>query len=76
MTEQYFKTDLGELYCADTWDLLKEIPKKSVDLIIADPPYLEYRDARTRKDEWSVERRWRSLFRMLSEVLKLSLIHI
>ena len=71
MVEMYFKTDLGELYCADTWDLLKEIPKKkSVDLIIADPPYLEYRDARTRKDEWSVERRWRSLFRMLSEVLK------
>lgn len=70
MAEPYFKTDLGELYCGDAWHLLRELPKRSVDLIIADPPYVEYRDVRTHSDEWSVEREWEPLFRMLSEVLK------
>jgi len=70
MAEPYFKTDLGELYCGDAWQLLRELPKKSVDLIIVDPPYVEYRDVRTNSDEWSVEREWEPLFRGISEALK------
>jgi len=44
MTEPYFKTDLGELYCEDSWQLLRELAKTRVYLLIAVPPYLEYRD--------------------------------
>ena len=66
----YFETQLGKLLCGDAWQLLKELPKRSVDLIIADPPYLEYRDTRTQGDEWSLRRRWRTLFRLLADVLK------
>ena len=28
MAEPYFKTDLGELYCGDAWQLLREFPNK------------------------------------------------
>jgi len=66
----YFRTDLGELYCGDAWQLLRELPGKSVDLIIADPPYVEYRDTRTQSDEWSLKRNWRVLFRLLADALK------
>lgn len=35
----YFETELGRLYCADCEEVMREIPNKSVDLILTDPPY-------------------------------------
>ena len=34
-----FSTQLGTLYNADCFDILKDMPDKSIDLIITDPPY-------------------------------------
>ena len=31
--------DLNEIYLGDAYKLIKEIPDKSVDLIVTDPPY-------------------------------------
>ena len=35
----FYKTDKCSLYLGDSFELLKEIPEKSVDMIFADPPY-------------------------------------
>ena len=35
----YYETELGVLYCGDCLEIMKEIPDKSVDLIICDLPY-------------------------------------
>ena len=35
----YFETALGKLYCGDCLEIMKEIPDKSVDLVLTDPPY-------------------------------------
>lgn len=32
--------ELDKIYCADSYKAIKEIPDKSVDLIVTDPPYL------------------------------------
>ena len=37
---RYFETENGVLYCGDSRELLKSFPAESVDLIIADPPYV------------------------------------
>ena len=34
-----FKDDTSQLYMGDSFDLLKNCPKESVDMIFADPPY-------------------------------------
>ena len=36
---KYFEIDSGILYCADVLEILPKFPSKSVDLVIADPPY-------------------------------------
>jgi len=43
---RYFETDNGILYCGDCLEVTKLILKKSIDLIIIDPPYL------TTKEKW------------------------
>jgi len=35
----YFETELGELYCGDCIEIMKDIPDGSVDLVLTDPPY-------------------------------------
>ena len=30
---------LNKITCGDSYELIKEIPDKSIDLIITDPPY-------------------------------------
>jgi DNA modification methylase len=35
----YLETQLGKLYCADCLEIMKELPDKSIDLILTDPPY-------------------------------------
>jgi len=36
---RYFETNNGILYCGDCLEIMKKFPKKSIDLVIADPPY-------------------------------------
>lgn len=33
------KMELNKIYCGDAYELIKEIPDNSIDLIITDPPY-------------------------------------
>ena len=37
--EPYYREKEGVLYCADCMDILPQIPKKSIDLVLTDPPY-------------------------------------
>ena len=34
------KYELNKIYCEDSYKAIKEIPDKSIDLIVTDPPYL------------------------------------
>jgi site-specific DNA-methyltransferase (cytosine-N4-specific) len=34
-----FQTKLGRVYCADSLELMKSLPSRSVDLVITSPPY-------------------------------------
>lgn len=44
--------ELNQIYCADCYEAIKQIPDKSVDLIVTDPPYLlETRGAGFNKTE-------------------------
>ena len=36
---EYYRTDLGVLYCGDCLEIMKLLLDKSVDLVITDPPY-------------------------------------
>jgi DNA modification methylase len=46
----YFETELGKLYCGDCLKILPQIPDKSIDLVLTDPPYgLSYRSNRGAK---------------------------
>ena len=47
----YFETELGKLYQGDCLEVMKEIPDKSVDLVLADPPYEI--DLQPRNKKWN-----------------------
>jgi DNA modification methylase len=36
---RYFETENGILYCGDCLEIMKKFPKKSIDLVVTDPPY-------------------------------------
>ena len=38
---RFFETENGILYNGDCLDVMKEMPKESIDLILTDPPYLK-----------------------------------
>ena len=37
--KEYYRTDLGVLYCGDCFDIIKNIEAGVVNLVITDPPY-------------------------------------
>ena len=39
MIEPFFKTNLGKLFHADSFDIMREMVTYSIDLVLADPPY-------------------------------------
>jgi DNA modification methylase len=39
MDEPYFSTERGQLFCADSLEILRSLPSDSVDLVITSPPY-------------------------------------
>ena len=47
----YFHTDNGVLLCGDCLEVMKEIPDKSIDLVVSSPPYdnLRYYSAKNEK---------------------------
>ncbi len=47
----FFQTNRGQLYHADCFNFLKDMPKNSVDMVLTDPPYSEntQKNARTNK---------------------------
>jgi DNA modification methylase len=44
---EYYRTELGVLYCADCLDILPLISDNSVDLVLTSPPYDNLRDYQT-----------------------------
>jgi len=56
--EPYYREKEGVLYCVDCMDMLPQIPKKSIDLVFADPPfnvgkgYEGYKDKRNDYIPW------------------------
>jgi len=72
MNKPYYETELGQLYCGDCLEIMKEMDDKSVDLVLTDPPYnvgLDYCDGDRRIDykEWCVK--W---FNLLPEPILLT----
>jgi len=48
---EYFRTDLGVLYCGDCLEVLPRLEPKSVDLVVTDPPYgMRYRSNRYKEE--------------------------
>ena len=41
----FYETESGVLYHGDCFDVMKQLPDNSVNLIIADPPYFETKGA-------------------------------
>ena len=39
MKKPYYQDDLGVIYCGDCLEIMKDLPDKSVDLVLTDPPY-------------------------------------
>lgn len=37
--KKYYETELGVLLCGDCLEIMKDIPEKSIDLVLTDPPY-------------------------------------
>jgi DNA modification methylase len=35
----FIMLELNKIYCGDCLDLMKQIPDKSIDLVLTDPPY-------------------------------------
>ena len=52
----YFHTENGVLLCGDCLEVMKEIPDKSIDLVIADPPYFNImrKDWKGKKYDWDI----------------------
>lgn len=53
--ETYYETELGRLYHGDCLDILPQLEKGSVDLVLTDPPYgigLEYNEYKDTDDNW------------------------
>jgi len=51
----YYERDNQTIYNADCLEILKEMPDKSVDLVLTDPPYgidLQYEDYEDSKEAW------------------------
>ncbi len=42
MIKPYYEEEAGKIYCGDCLEVMKEIPDKSVDLVLTDPPYPDY----------------------------------
>jgi site-specific DNA-methyltransferase (adenine-specific) len=51
------KIELNKIYCADCLEIMKQIPDKSIDLVLTDPPYGIWEDIRSADDSWRKERK-------------------
>lgn len=67
LPEPYLRTELGELYAGDAWEILPRLPARSYHLVILDPPYVEIRDDRPIGEIPPL--RWGRFFASLSRLL-------
>jgi site-specific DNA-methyltransferase (adenine-specific) len=65
--------ELGKIYCEDCLETMKRMPDKSVDLIVTDPPWMDYKTSWYDASSWHAPVVWLSpdkyapeLFRILS----------
>lgn len=45
--------ELNKIYCWDCLEVMKQIPDKSIDLVLTDPPYGLWYDKQAHKNSWS-----------------------
>lgn len=65
--------ELNKIYCADSLELMKEIPDKSIDLVLTDPPYLIAYKTSHRKDkthEFCSEIQGDNDYKLISDYIK------
>lgn len=59
---EYYRTNLGVLYCGDCLEILPLIPDNSVDLVLTDPPYGINADkmqmGKGTKHKWDKKYKW------------------
>ena len=67
----YYQTGNGILYCGDCLEVMKEFPKESIDLVLADPPYFKVlkkswdNQWKTLKDYLKWYRKWMKMVKSL-----------
>jgi len=67
---RYFETENGILYCENNLKILSKFLDNFMDLIILDPPYINYTDIRTQNKEWALDRNWDLLFEQILRMQK------
>ena len=58
--EPYYREKEGVLYCADCMDILPQIPKKSIDLVLTDPPYYRVMTTDYKGTNYNWDNQWNS----------------
>jgi len=53
--------ELNRIYCGDCLELMKEMPDKSVDLIVADIPYFKIMTEDWKHDKYEWDNQWKTL---------------
>lgn len=71
MVEKIGEFDLNRVYCLDCFEMLKQIPDKSVDLVLIDPPYFQVMktDWKGQKHKW--DNQWKTIEEYQSWIIKL-----
>lgn len=62
--------ELNKIYCGDCLELMKELPDKSIDLVLTDPPYginLKYESYIDTEDNW-----YSLMDKVLPEIIRIS----
>lgn len=61
--QEYYRTDLGVLYCGSALQILKNLPARSVDCVMTSPPYWGLRDYGSESQIWDgdedCEHKWK-----------------
>ena len=66
---RYFETENGILYCGDCLEVMKEFPKNSIDLVLADPPY------GTTACKWDIVIPFEDMWRELKRIKRITRFH-
>ena len=68
--KEYFSTALGKLYNGDALEVLREMPDKSVDLVLTDPPYgINYKSNHTKNHDYIINDNFDDWLYLMRQVL-------